>query len=166
VEAAVLARLPDRFAGGPPSNGDRVRSRFGPAGARGEASAGFPHVIHLGLPMLRGARSRGVAEDHARLDALLAIMSSLDDTCLLHRGGLAALATAQTGAREVLARGGTASAAGLECLQRLHTDLLAQWASPGGSADLLAVTLFLDRLEAGDRPTITPGERAHGNTDL
>ena len=68
----------------------------------------------------------------------MAIMASLDDTCLLHRGGLAALETAKAGARAVLAAGGTAAPAGIERLHRLHAELMALWASPGGSADLLA----------------------------
>jgi triphosphoribosyl-dephospho-CoA synthase len=148
--AAALARLPDRFAHfAPPSNGERARLRFGAAGARGEARAAFPHAIHVGLPALRAARGRGVPEDCARLDALMAIMSSLDDTCLLHRGGPAALETARAGARAVLLAGGTATPAGIGRLHRLHAELMALWASPGGSADLLGVTLFLDRLGRG-----------------
>ncbi len=150
--AAALARLPDRFAHPRPlSNGDRARLRFGATGARGEAQAAFPHVVRVGLPTLRAARGRGVPEDCARLDALMAIMASLDDTCLLHRGGLAALETAKAGARAVLAAGGTATPAGIERLHRLHAELMTLWASPGGSADLLGVTLFLDRLEGGSR---------------
>lgn len=147
--AAALAQLPDRFALLSLSNGERTRLRFGASGARGEAQAAFPHVIRVGLPTLRSARDRGVPEDCARLDALMAIMASLDDTCLLHRGGLAVLHTAKAGAQAVLAAGGTANPAGLEALYRLHTELMARWASPGGSADLLAATLFLDRLEGG-----------------
>ena len=164
--AAALARLPDRFAPRPKSNGEQARLRFGAAGARGEAQAAFPHAIRVGLPTLRAARGRGVPEDCARLDALMAIMASLDDTCLLHRGGLAALETAQAGARSVLAMGGTAAPAGLERLHRLHDELMAQWVSPGGSADLLGVTLFLDRLEGGSRSVSSPRESCHGNTEL
>jgi len=149
--AAALARLPDRFAPRPLSNGERARLRFGATGARGEAQAGFPHAILVGLPTLRAARGRGVLEDCARLDALMAIMASLDDTCLLHRGGRAALQTAKAGAWAVLAEGGTASPAGLQRLHRLHYELMRLWASPGGCADLLAATLFLDRLEGGSR---------------
>jgi triphosphoribosyl-dephospho-CoA synthase len=145
--AAALARLPDQFAPPRPSNGAIARLRYGAAGARGEAQAGFPHALRVGLPVLRAARGRGAPEDRARLDALVAIMASLDDTCLLHRGGLPALRAAQTGARAVLGAGGTGSPAGRERLRRLHAELMALWASPGGSADLLAVTLFLDRLE-------------------
>ena len=119
--------------------------------ARGEPQAGFPHAIRIGLPTLHSVRSHGAPEDCARLDALMAIMASLDDTCLLHRGGPAALDAAKRGARAVLAAGGTAVPAGIERLHRLHTALMARWASPGGSADLLAVTLFLDRLKSGSR---------------
>jgi triphosphoribosyl-dephospho-CoA synthase len=143
--AACLARLPDRHAPRRPSNGAHVCREFGVAGARGEARAGFPHVIEVGLPALEAARRGGVPETHARLDALLAIMSSLDDTCLLHRGGWAALHAARGGARRVLALGGSATAAGGAALLALDAELLSRNASPGGCADLLAACLFLDR---------------------
>jgi triphosphoribosyl-dephospho-CoA synthase len=149
--AAALARLPDQFAPRPLSNGEQVRLRYGATGARGEAQAAFPHAIGVGLPALCAARDRGVPEDCARLDVLMAIMADLDDTCLLHRGGVVALETAKAGARAVLVAGGTALPAGMERLHRLHAELMALWASPGGSADLLGVTLFLDRLENGSR---------------
>src|SRR5580700_10343879 len=123
--AAALARLPDRVAPRPLSNGERVRLRFGATGARGQAQAGFPHAIEIGLPTLRAARARGVPEDYARLDALMAIMARLGDTCLLHRGGVAALETAKTGAEAVLAVGGTSAPAGLKRLHRLHRELMA-----------------------------------------
>jgi triphosphoribosyl-dephospho-CoA synthase len=142
--ARQLACLPDGSAPKQQSNGSRVMQRYKVTGARGEAQAGFPHVITIGLPILHRSRREGSSETQARLDALLAMMASLDDTCLLHRGGCAALNTAQTGAATVLAAGGTATVQGRELLQRLDRALLALNASPGGSADLLAATLFLD----------------------
>ena len=142
--AAVLARLPDRHAPADATNGSRVRMRYGVEGARGEARAGFPHVIHVGLPALRAARRRGVDEAGARLNALMAIMARLEDTCLLHRGGHGALEAAQRGAREVLERGGCSTAAGRRRLLTLDADLVGRWVSPGGSADLLAACLLLD----------------------
>jgi triphosphoribosyl-dephospho-CoA synthase len=156
--AAALARLPDRFAPPSSSHGDLARRRYGAAGARGEAAAGFPHALAVGLPALWAARRRGLAEEAARLDALLAIMGSLEDTCLLHRGGLPALETARRGAREALARGGASTPAGRRALLALDEALLARNASPGGAADCLAATLFLDRacppgIAAGRSPT-------------
>ena len=142
--AAALARLPDRHVPGAPSNGSRACRRFGVGGARGEAAAGFPHVLRLGLPVLQRSRRCGSLETWARLDALMAIMSSLDDTCLLHRGGWPAVRAAQRGASRVLALGGTATPAGRQALLALDAELMHRHASPGGSADLLAACVFLD----------------------
>ena len=86
----------------------------------------------------------GADETCARLDALMAIMSSLDDTCLLHRGGRAALDIAQRGARAVLRAGGAASPGGWNLLLQLDRQLVSINASPGGCADLLAACIFLD----------------------
>jgi triphosphoribosyl-dephospho-CoA synthase len=143
--AGRITAFPDRHAPLQDSHGAQVRRRYGVHGARGEARAGFPHVVDLGLPALWSARANGADENCARLDALMAIMASLDDTCLLHRGGLPALQAAQCGARAVLAAGGSSSAEGFRALLRLDADLLARHASPGGCADLLAACLFLDR---------------------
>ncbi|AKT43886.1 triphosphoribosyl-dephospho-CoA synthase [Chondromyces crocatus] len=147
--AGAIARFPDRAAppSPSPSHGSAARARYGVTGARGEACAGFPHVLEHGLPALRAARARGLDSTHARLDALLTLMAHLDDTCLLHRGGLLALHAAQRGARAVLDAGGTSTDAGLAALHQLDTHLLSLNASPGGAADVLAATLFLDALD-------------------
>jgi len=142
--AARIARLPDRFAPQFPSNGSRVRERYGVPGARGEAQAGFPHVVEIGLPALQRAREQRITETQAQLDTLMAILAHLPDTCLLHRGGRAALDAAQTGARAVIYAGGTLIAAGWLALWALDVDLLERWASPGGCADVFAACLFLD----------------------
>lgn len=147
AQAGRIAVMSDRFAPAQNSHGARACRRYGVVGARGEACAGFPHVVDVGLPALWAARAKGVEETCARLDALMAIMARLDDTCLLHRGGLPALVAAQRGARAVLAAGGSSSAAGRHALLRLDADLMARNASPGGCADLLAACLFLDRSE-------------------
>lgn len=143
--AGRIAIFPDRFAPLAVSHGLLACERYGVTGARGEAYAGFPHVVRLGLPALWAARAAGADETCASLDALMAIMSSLDDTCLLHRGGKAALRAAQRGGRDVLAAGGCASVSGRRALLQLDAELLRRNASPGGSADLLAACLFLDR---------------------
>jgi triphosphoribosyl-dephospho-CoA synthase len=142
--AARIAAFPDRYAPAQDSHGARACRRYGVRGARGEAVAGFPHVIEVGLPAMRAARAKGADESCARLDALMAIMATLDDTCLLHRGGLSALQAAQRGARATLMAGGSSSAAGRRALLRLDAELVKRNASPGGCADLLAACIFLD----------------------
>jgi triphosphoribosyl-dephospho-CoA synthase len=131
----------------PLSHGQIVAQKFGVPGARGEAIKGFPHIIEVGLPMLRAGRSAGAPEAIARLDALLAIMARLDDTCLLYRGGKPALSAAQQGAAAVIAAGGAGTSLGREQLFALDQRLIELAVSPGGSADLLAGTLFLDAVE-------------------
>jgi triphosphoribosyl-dephospho-CoA synthase len=146
-DAGFLARLPDRAQPQLVSHGDMVRARYGTTGARGEAFAGFPHVIQVGLPALRTARSGGCTEANSRLSALLNIMVRLEDTCVLYRGGIEGLAAVQKGASDVLRVGGTGSVAGDQAMFQLDRELFIGKISPGGSADLLAATLFLDALE-------------------
>lgn len=154
--AARLAALPDRHVpAGAVSHGERVWRRYGARGARGEAEAAFPHVVEVALPRLRRARSAGLTERTARLDALLGIMSRLDDTCVLHRGGIEGLRTVRLGATRVLAEGGPGTAAGHARLLELDERLRARRLSPGGSGDLLAAALFLDQV-----PWAEPGPRS------
>lgn len=145
--AAVIARMPDRHRPAHTGNkGELARAAYGVGGAREQAEAGFPHVMGIGLPTLREARARGDAEPTAQVNALLAIMARLDDTCVLARAGRAGLADVQAGAEAVLDAGGIGTLAGRRRLHDLEATMHARRASPGGSADLLAATLFLDRL--------------------
>ncbi|KMZ13074.1 Malonate decarboxylase beta subunit [Candidatus Burkholderia humilis] len=157
ASAADIACFEDRFApvAAAQSHGAKVSERFHVAGARGEARDGFPHALRIGLPALRNARARGLAEHDARLD----------DTCLLHRGGLH---TAQHGARRVIDAGGMAHEAGRAALVRLDRDLLAliaaiepafQSGSTGevsGAKIAAALEMALTEFEAGRtiRPVI------------
>ena len=151
--AGRVASFPDRCAPTETSHGSLVTRRYGVAGARGEARRGFPNVVGVALPALRATREAGHPERFARLDALIALIAHVDDTCLLHRGGRPALRDAQAGARAVMAVGGNATVAGRRAVRSLEMTLLRHNASPGGSADLLASALFLDAL---DRPAVGP----------
>ncbi|MET0848726.1 MAG: triphosphoribosyl-dephospho-CoA synthase [Pseudomonas sp.] len=149
LRAARLALLEDRYAPRPLSHGAQVAQRFGVRGAREEAQLGFPSVLQRALPQLKRSRAVGHGEQNARLDALLAIMTTLADTCVLYRAGEHGLQTMQLGAQAVLDAGGSASLAGRRRLHELDEQLIALNASPGGAADLLAACLFIDRIESG-----------------
>ena len=150
LRAARLALLNDRFAPQPLSHGAQVAQRYGVRGAREEAQLGFPAVLQRGLPQLHASRAQQHGEQNARLDALLAIMTQLADTCVLYRAGTDGLQAMQLGAQAVLDAGGSASLAGRRRLNELDQQLLALNASPGGAADLLAACLFIDRIESCD----------------
>jgi triphosphoribosyl-dephospho-CoA synthase len=158
--AGAIARLPDRAQPKLLTHGDIVRNRYGAGGARMEASTNFPHVIKCGLPMLRAQRARKYPEEICRLEALLSLMAELDDTCVLYRGGVEALSLVKAGAQAVLDAGGHSNADGRQRLRALDRELLARHVSPGGSADLLAATIFLDALEY--QRTEVLQDRSHG----
>lgn len=145
---AAMAAIEDpALAPGRVSNGQRAIATYGVAGARGEATRGFVPIRRAGLPTLRQSRRQGAGPRVARLNALLAIMAVLDDTCLLSRAGIDGLRLAQHRARGILDAGGVGTMVGGRALARLDHDLVQMNASPGGSADLLAATLFVDALE-------------------
>src|ERR1700677_4869820 len=85
--AGAIARLPDRGQPELITHGDVVRNRYGIAGARGEASDGFPHVIDGGLSTLRKQREAKCSERICHLDALMCLMAEVNDSCVLYRGG-------------------------------------------------------------------------------
>ncbi|WP_158734720.1 triphosphoribosyl-dephospho-CoA synthase [Alteribacillus sp. YIM 98480] len=146
LTAGKLAQFQDRRAAYQETNGSRVKQYYGTRGAKEEAQQGFPHVTLLALPVLYDRRRKQVHEDQARLDALLSVMSSLDDSCLLHRGGKNALQTAKRKSLSILKAGGVSAFNGYIMLQELDRELIKINASPGGSADMLAAALFLDHL--------------------
>ena len=147
LNAAKLALLNDRHAPQTMSHGAQVAQRYGARGAREEAQLGFPSVMQRGLPQLHQSRRQNAGEQNARLDALLAIMTELADTCVLYRAGPEGIRAMQRGAQAVLDAGGSATLAGRRQLHELDNQLLALNASPGGAADLLAACLFIDRLD-------------------
>lgn len=138
--AGKLARYPDRYCPVTDTNGKRVIKKFGVKGAKGEAQQGFPHIRQFSLPMLNHSRSMGLTEEKAKLYALLSLMAHLDDTCILHRGGSDGLSSVKEQAAFFLISGD------FDLLNQMDEEFIHQNISPGGSADLLAATLFLDKI--------------------
>ncbi len=69
------------------SHGGSAMRRHHVRGAAGEAAAGFPAVFEIGVPALSGARSLGLDENAARVQALFVLLAEVPDTNVLHRGG-------------------------------------------------------------------------------
>lgn len=131
------------------SHGAVAARRYGAGGARAEAALGFPSVYDLALPALRAAREL-VPDDEeaARIQACMALIADVVDTNLLHRGGAEGLRFAQASASAFLALGGVGSPGWRSRAVAIHETFVARNLSPGGSADLLAMALLVDRLEA------------------
>jgi triphosphoribosyl-dephospho-CoA synthase len=93
---------------------------------------------------------RGLAPgdpEAARVQSFFALLASMEDTNLLHRGGGAGLHFAQEQAAGFLRQGGVEQEQWRERAAAVHRAFIARRLSPGGCADLLAVTFFLDALE-------------------
>ncbi|HUX11452.1 MAG TPA: triphosphoribosyl-dephospho-CoA synthase CitG [Spirochaetia bacterium] len=127
--------------------GERIYRLYGISGVRGEAEGGFPHVLRCALPVLRKCSSREQrVRDEVGVAALLELMSVVPDTNVLGRNGPAALALVQRESRIALELGGMFTREGRNFLREMDLRLVARNISPGGSADLLAVALFLHNI--------------------
>jgi triphosphoribosyl-dephospho-CoA synthase len=131
----------------PCSHGTIVASQYGVPGARQEAAAGFPHVFNLGLPALQESLLKGVDFHAASVQSFFSILAVLPDTNLVYRGGEQGLLYAQAAARSFLDEGGVYRKQWQEHAFTIHHEFTARNLSPGGSADLLASSLFVHRLQ-------------------
>ena len=124
--------------------GQKLYLRHGITGVRGQAEEGFPAVLHAGLPTLREGLARGLSINEAGCAALLALMAAAVDTNLIARGDFE---TQQKIAWETayLLRENPFPAEAL--LRRMDEAFMEKNLSPGGSADLLALTFFLHMLQ-------------------
>ncbi len=128
--------------------GEALYRRHGFTGARGEAASGFATVRVHAIPVFLSTWLRTGDERLALSGALLALLAHNRDTNLVARGGMGGLAYVQASARKLIDRGGAEAPDFHEAMTRFDDDLIERNLSPGGSADLLAVTWFLARLPA------------------
>jgi triphosphoribosyl-dephospho-CoA synthase len=149
--AAVGRRFGRAIAAGPVplhSHGAKAGRLYGARGARGEAAGGFPSVYDIGAPALVEGRRLAPDDPEApRVQAIFALIAAVTDTNILHRGGAEGLAFAQQRAESFLRRGGVGAPDWRAVGTRIHAEFVARRLSPGGSADLLAMSLFVHELE-------------------
>ena len=129
----------ERSLKAPDTNGGEVYRSFGAKGAIGEASAGFPDAMYC-LSRLEFYRDCGCEEPCAL--SLCDSMAVLEDTNLLHRGGAEGLDFVRRSAAVI---SGMPLEDRMEALTGLDKELIGRKLSPGGSADMLAIALLLER---------------------
>ena len=116
------------------SHGEKIFLKYGFSGARGEAESGLATVFDFGLPEII---HRKELNDESMIKCLLAIAANNNDTNILFRSN-----------PEVLNRFKTLCRIALDDFNAVNYDALIDVCkqeniSPGGSADLLAVTTFV-----------------------
>jgi triphosphoribosyl-dephospho-CoA synthase len=134
------------------SAGERLYWQHGLTGARGEAQSGFATARAHGVAPYLQARASGLDEESALLEALLYLMAHNPDTNLVARGGMSGLVWVQTQARRLLTQPAPTINIRKNQLVALDQELIARHLSPGGSADLLAVSWFLAKLDNKGQP--------------
>lgn len=125
------------------TNGEKLFLRHGVTGARGEAEKGFPSVLR-GAEKIAAALDDGASPNDAALAALLAIMETCEDSNVIHRGGFAFW----NGEYKRLVRDANKTFSPTlpddTILKNLEESFLPLRISPGGAADLLCCSLFVN----------------------
>jgi holo-ACP synthase / triphosphoribosyl-dephospho-CoA synthase len=116
------------------SHGEEIFLQYGFCGARGEAESGFNTVFEYGLPLLSSA---SVHDDEVLIKCFLAMAANNDDTNILYRQGPDVSIKFKELCRIALVNFNEVNYSHV-------TDFCkSENISPGGSADLLAVTTFI-----------------------
>ena len=135
------------------THGEQAVKQYGVKGAREMALEGYKDLWTNWLPYYRSLRRQ--ASSCPEQQTLLRIMSTLDDTCVIHRVGYERAQEVKREAADVLMAEEKwffakpcekyFSSAGNN-LQDLCVRYAAEGISPGGAADMLALTILIDSL--------------------
>ena len=118
------------------THGAKVCSKFKAKGALQNARDGYPALFKEWLPFYRKVK----AEKNGLLKTLLLIVSQLEDTNVLYRKGPAVAEKVRSMARETLKNFSE------DKVRNICGRFTSEGISPGGSADMLALTVFADSL--------------------
>lgn len=127
------------------SHGEKLFLSYGVKGIRGEAADGYPSLHHLALPYIRSHFNNNDIE-YSLLKTLIYLMSSVEDGNILHRGGYPALEMVQRHCHDIHHRH-LSKARLVNCLRYYDAFLTESYISPGGSADLLSLSVFWGFME-------------------
>ncbi len=123
----------------PRTAGERLAALRIPGGARGELAAGLPGAA-LGLREFERALAAGLSRNDALAVTLLHLVARGTDSNLFARGGAEGAAWAAEACAALLRRAPFPSVAEIRALDAAF---IRRKLSPGGSADLLALSIFL-----------------------
>lgn len=131
----------------PETHGEKLYIQYGISGIRGEAIRGFPSLSLLAIPALKNALKEQNSRNAAYLKVLLHLMSQVDDTNILARSDMKTLRYVQTQAQRFLEEHPLIDRQAIDALAGMNMDFVRRNISPGGCADLLAIAIFLEKLE-------------------
>lgn len=132
--------------------GEKLYYKYGITGIRGEVENGFPSVINHGLPALEDAFNKGATINDALVHALIALMTVVEDSNVIWRTDYETLLEVQRIAKDILNLGSVFTEKGRMAIAETERYFLQRRISPGGSADLLSITITLYLLEHKEFP--------------
>ena len=127
--------------------GELLYKKYGVTGIRGEVQNGFKSVKIKGLPALREALAKGENINNSLVHTLLALLTVTEDSNILWRTDKQVLDKVQKQAERALELGSIFAQAGQDYIEFLERDFIKQRISPGGTADLLSITLAMYLME-------------------
>lgn len=131
--------------------GEKLFKRHGIKGIRGEVEAGFPNVVDVSLPIFKALIDKDIYHiNDILVHTLLYLIKETEDSNILGRHNMDILNYAQNQAQEALNIGGYLSPRGRCFVNMMDCDFIDRNISPGGGADLLALTLMFYLIENGD----------------
>jgi len=128
------------------THGEKLYQQYGLTGARGEASSGLATIMKYSLPAYEDAIEQGQTTERALWHVLLVLMANNQDTNVVSRGGMHGLRFVQNAAWKLLQKGGSEYSELEQDLLELNQQFIERRLSPGGSADLLAMTWLLAQI--------------------
>jgi len=128
------------------SNGERLFLEHGITGARGEAENGFPSVLLYGLPEVRRTYSMGASTNSSNISSLLSIMCHNEDSNVIHRGGYEFWKNEYLLMVKKTIDAFDPLTENYQPVEDLEKKFLEHRISPGGAADLLCCSIFLDQI--------------------
>lgn len=132
--------------------GEKLYYKYGITGIRGEVENGFPSVVNYGLPALEDAFDKGATINDALVHALISLMTVVEDSNVIWRTDYDTLLEVQRIANNILSLGSVFTEKGRMAIAETERYFLQRRISPGGSADLLSVTITLYLLEHKEFP--------------
>ena len=139
MAGSTLGELEDSKAN---THGTEIFRKYGFTGARGEAAQGFPNAREHGLTALSKMMHGGYSANEAGVTALLHLIAHVRDTNIIHRSDEHTQSEISHSLKQFLAGSVTPQQLFAEA-QSLDTSFIQRNITPGGCADLLAVSFML-----------------------
>ena len=138
-----IASLASLFPDTSGTHGSKAKANNKLKGALDNAREGYPQLFKVWLPFYLDRLAEG--DRYALHKTLLRIMCDLDDTNIVYRTSMETMQEVQAEARRMLEH--IPETTHFEAaLQAMNTDYIRRNISPGGSADMLSLVVFLSNV--------------------